>query len=216
MHKVSWTMTMMTMMMMMTNSDTMFTCFCLSFFQEIDEYICQAKDKSYDTLVHFGRKGLNVAATAAVMAATKVMQALGICFVLTWAYSRRSLFKRVARMSCCFAFLIIKYRLIVCYVERIYTLKMVYAVTMLLTLPPAATCSRAKGSCQTDWGASACRTCLPTSRTPLAPARAPRRLQPHRRGPGRWCAASRRATTRVSGHFCSSVESIGHNGAIIM
>uniref|UniRef100_A0A3Q3N3Q9 Receptor expression-enhancing protein n=1 Tax=Labrus bergylta TaxID=56723 RepID=A0A3Q3N3Q9_9LABR len=27
--------------------------------------------KSYDTLVHFGRKGLNVAATAAVMAATK-------------------------------------------------------------------------------------------------------------------------------------------------
>ncbi|XP_056281493.1 receptor expression-enhancing protein 1 isoform X2 [Pseudoliparis swirei] len=39
--------------------------------KEIDEYICQAKDKSYDTLVHFGRKGLNVAATAAVMAATK-------------------------------------------------------------------------------------------------------------------------------------------------
>uniref|UniRef100_A0A3Q3G5Q2 Receptor expression-enhancing protein n=1 Tax=Labrus bergylta TaxID=56723 RepID=A0A3Q3G5Q2_9LABR len=38
---------------------------------DIDEYICQAKDKSYDTLVHFGRKGLNVAATAAVMAATK-------------------------------------------------------------------------------------------------------------------------------------------------
>uniref|UniRef100_A0A8C2ZE62 Receptor expression-enhancing protein n=1 Tax=Cyclopterus lumpus TaxID=8103 RepID=A0A8C2ZE62_CYCLU len=41
--------------------------------KDIDEYICQAKDKSYDTLVHFGRKGLNVAATAAVMAATKVM-----------------------------------------------------------------------------------------------------------------------------------------------
>ncbi|XP_030575181.1 receptor expression-enhancing protein 1 isoform X1 [Archocentrus centrarchus] len=39
--------------------------------KDIDEYICQAKDKSYDTLVHFGRKGLNVAATAAVMAATK-------------------------------------------------------------------------------------------------------------------------------------------------
>ncbi|XP_068607709.1 receptor expression-enhancing protein 1 [Brachionichthys hirsutus] len=39
--------------------------------KDIDEYIGQAKDKSYDTLVHFGRKGLNVAATAAVMAATK-------------------------------------------------------------------------------------------------------------------------------------------------
>ncbi|XP_075874213.1 receptor expression-enhancing protein 1 [Nelusetta ayraudi] len=39
--------------------------------KEIDDYIGQAKDKSYDTLVHFGRRGLNVAATAAVMAATK-------------------------------------------------------------------------------------------------------------------------------------------------
>ncbi|XP_031703818.1 receptor expression-enhancing protein 1 isoform X2 [Anarrhichthys ocellatus] len=39
--------------------------------KDIDEYLCQAKDKSYDTIVHFGRKGLNVAATAAVMAATK-------------------------------------------------------------------------------------------------------------------------------------------------
>lgn len=41
-------------------------------FQDIDEYLCQAKDKSYDTLMHFGKKSLNVAATAAVMAATKV------------------------------------------------------------------------------------------------------------------------------------------------
>ncbi|XP_072221217.1 receptor expression-enhancing protein 1 [Leuresthes tenuis] len=39
--------------------------------KDIDDYICHAKDKSYDTLMHFGRKGLNVAATAAVMAATK-------------------------------------------------------------------------------------------------------------------------------------------------
>nr|XP_019940181.1 PREDICTED: receptor expression-enhancing protein 1-like [Paralichthys olivaceus] len=39
--------------------------------KDIDDYICQAKDKSYDTLVHYGRKGLNVAATAAVMAASK-------------------------------------------------------------------------------------------------------------------------------------------------
>lgn len=46
--------------------------------KEIDDYIGQAKDKSYDTLVHFGRRGLNVAATAAVMAATKVMQTLDL------------------------------------------------------------------------------------------------------------------------------------------
>ncbi|XP_023850227.1 receptor expression-enhancing protein 1 [Salvelinus sp. IW2-2015] len=39
--------------------------------KDIDDYLCQAKDKSYDTLVTFGRKGLNVAATAAVLAATK-------------------------------------------------------------------------------------------------------------------------------------------------
>uniref|UniRef100_A0A8C2F9J0 Receptor expression-enhancing protein n=1 Tax=Cyprinus carpio TaxID=7962 RepID=A0A8C2F9J0_CYPCA len=39
--------------------------------KDIDEYLCQAKDKSYDTLMHFGRKGLNVAATAAVTAASK-------------------------------------------------------------------------------------------------------------------------------------------------
>uniref|UniRef100_A0A8C9S822 Receptor expression-enhancing protein n=1 Tax=Scleropages formosus TaxID=113540 RepID=A0A8C9S822_SCLFO len=44
--------------------------------KDIDEYICQAKDKSYDALLHFGRKGLNVAATAAVTAAAKVRQAL--------------------------------------------------------------------------------------------------------------------------------------------
>jgi len=46
----------------------------MSLSQDIDEYLCQAKDKSYDTLVHFGRRGLNVAATAAVMAATKVIE----------------------------------------------------------------------------------------------------------------------------------------------
>ncbi|XP_076152223.1 receptor expression-enhancing protein 1 [Alosa pseudoharengus] len=39
--------------------------------KDIDDYLNQAKDKSYDTLVHYGRKGLNVAATAAVMAASK-------------------------------------------------------------------------------------------------------------------------------------------------
>ncbi|PIO30669.1 hypothetical protein AB205_0220220, partial [Aquarana catesbeiana] len=36
---------------------------------EIDECLIQAKDRSYDALVHFGKRGLNVAASAAVTAA---------------------------------------------------------------------------------------------------------------------------------------------------
>ncbi len=40
--------------------------------QEIDEYINQAKDRSYETMMRFGKRGLNIAATAAVTAATKV------------------------------------------------------------------------------------------------------------------------------------------------
>uniref|UniRef100_A0A803XNG1 Receptor expression-enhancing protein n=1 Tax=Meleagris gallopavo TaxID=9103 RepID=A0A803XNG1_MELGA len=39
--------------------------------KEIDDCLVQAKDRSYDALVHFGKRGLNVAATAAVMAASK-------------------------------------------------------------------------------------------------------------------------------------------------
>uniref|UniRef100_A0A8D3E1C8 Receptor expression-enhancing protein n=1 Tax=Scophthalmus maximus TaxID=52904 RepID=A0A8D3E1C8_SCOMX len=39
--------------------------------KEIDEYITQAKDRSYDTMMRFGKRGLNLAATAAVTAATK-------------------------------------------------------------------------------------------------------------------------------------------------
>ena len=70
----------------------MYALFYLS--QDIDEYLCQAKDKSYDTLVHFGKKGLNVAATAAVLAATKVLLTVNILFVLTWVY---------VGMECCFS-----------------------------------------------------------------------------------------------------------------
>ncbi|KFV62038.1 Receptor expression-enhancing protein 1, partial [Dryobates pubescens] len=33
--------------------------------KEIDDCLVQAKDRSYDALVHFGKRGLNVAATAA-------------------------------------------------------------------------------------------------------------------------------------------------------
>uniref|UniRef100_S4RZ21 Receptor expression-enhancing protein n=1 Tax=Petromyzon marinus TaxID=7757 RepID=S4RZ21_PETMA len=44
--------------------------------QEIDEYIVQAKEKSYETMVRFGRRGLNLAANAAVTAAAKGQGAL--------------------------------------------------------------------------------------------------------------------------------------------
>ncbi|XP_057598845.1 receptor expression-enhancing protein 1 isoform X5 [Hippopotamus amphibius kiboko] len=44
--------------------------------KEIDDCLVQAKDRSYDALVHFGKRGLNVAATAAVMAASKVARLL--------------------------------------------------------------------------------------------------------------------------------------------
>lgn len=39
--------------------------------KEIDEYIAQAKDRSYETMMRFGKRGLNLAANAAVTAATK-------------------------------------------------------------------------------------------------------------------------------------------------
>uniref|UniRef100_UPI003AACDDC2 receptor expression-enhancing protein 3 n=1 Tax=Centroberyx gerrardi TaxID=166262 RepID=UPI003AACDDC2 len=38
---------------------------------EIDEYIVQAKERSYETMVNFGKQGLSIAATAAVTAAVK-------------------------------------------------------------------------------------------------------------------------------------------------
>uniref|UniRef100_H0WZQ2 Receptor expression-enhancing protein n=1 Tax=Otolemur garnettii TaxID=30611 RepID=H0WZQ2_OTOGA len=39
--------------------------------KEIDEYITQARDKSYETMMRVGKRGLNLAANAAVTAATK-------------------------------------------------------------------------------------------------------------------------------------------------
>ncbi|KAJ8365622.1 hypothetical protein SKAU_G00144530 [Synaphobranchus kaupii] len=39
--------------------------------REIDDYIVQAKERSYVTMVNFGRQGLSIAATAAVSAAVK-------------------------------------------------------------------------------------------------------------------------------------------------
>ncbi|KAJ7402180.1 hypothetical protein BTVI_88731 [Pitangus sulphuratus] len=43
---------------------------------EIDEYIVQAKERGYETMVNFGRQGLNLAATAAVTAAVKSQGAI--------------------------------------------------------------------------------------------------------------------------------------------
>ncbi|XP_029854178.1 receptor expression-enhancing protein 2 isoform X3 [Aquila chrysaetos chrysaetos] len=40
-------------------------------FLEIDEYITQARDKSYETMMRVGKRGLNLAANAAVTAAAK-------------------------------------------------------------------------------------------------------------------------------------------------
>nr|XP_054364149.1 receptor expression-enhancing protein 3 isoform X2 [Mirounga angustirostris] len=40
--------------------------------REIDDYIVQAKERGYETVVSFGRQGLAFAATAAVTAAVKV------------------------------------------------------------------------------------------------------------------------------------------------
>ncbi|XP_015328069.1 receptor expression-enhancing protein 4 isoform X4 [Bos indicus] len=44
--------------------------------KEIDTYIVQAKERSYETVLSFGKRGLNIAASAAVQAATKSQGAL--------------------------------------------------------------------------------------------------------------------------------------------
>ncbi|KAM4703925.1 receptor expression-enhancing protein 3 [Rhinophrynus dorsalis] len=44
--------------------------------REIDDYIVQAKEKGYETMVNFGKQGLNIAANAAVTAAVKSQGAI--------------------------------------------------------------------------------------------------------------------------------------------
>ncbi|NXI47907.1 REEP4 protein, partial [Galbula dea] len=44
--------------------------------KEIDTYIIQAKERGYEVMVHFGKRGLNLAATTAVQVATKSQGAL--------------------------------------------------------------------------------------------------------------------------------------------
>lgn len=65
------------------------------FFQEIDDYIVQAKERGYETMVNFGRQGLNLAATAAVTAAVKVI------FYLHFS-SNSTLIKSMDKVWCLF------------------------------------------------------------------------------------------------------------------
>ncbi|NXS43129.1 REEP4 protein, partial [Balaeniceps rex] len=44
--------------------------------KDIDMYIVQARERGYETMVRFGKRGLNMAATAAVQAAAKSQGAL--------------------------------------------------------------------------------------------------------------------------------------------
>ncbi|NWQ83549.1 REEP4 protein, partial [Columbina picui] len=44
--------------------------------KEIDMCVVQARERSYEMMVRFGKRGLNLAATAAVQAATKSQGAL--------------------------------------------------------------------------------------------------------------------------------------------
>lgn len=53
--------------------------------QEIDEYIVQAKERSYETMVNFGKQGLSIAATAAVSAAVKASR-LKIFISVFWYF----------------------------------------------------------------------------------------------------------------------------------
>uniref|UniRef100_A0A671EWD3 Receptor expression-enhancing protein n=1 Tax=Rhinolophus ferrumequinum TaxID=59479 RepID=A0A671EWD3_RHIFE len=50
--------------------------------KEIDTYIVQAKERSYETVLSVGKRGLNIAATAAVQAATKGTEQ-GACRTVT-------------------------------------------------------------------------------------------------------------------------------------
>ncbi|NXT97863.1 REEP4 protein, partial [Buphagus erythrorhynchus] len=44
--------------------------------KDIDAFLVRARERGYETMLHFGKRGLNLAATAAVQAATKSQGAL--------------------------------------------------------------------------------------------------------------------------------------------
>ncbi|XP_032890871.1 receptor expression-enhancing protein 1 isoform X4 [Amblyraja radiata] len=69
--------------------------------QEIDEYLSQAKDRSYEAVVQFGRRGLNVAASAAVTAAAKVSHLLNLilCMAIKEGKGQGALSERLRSFS---------------------------------------------------------------------------------------------------------------------
>ncbi|XP_067885330.1 receptor expression-enhancing protein 2-like isoform X5 [Heterodontus francisci] len=66
---------------------------------EIDDYLSQAKDRSYEAVVQFGRRGLNVAATAAVTAAAKVVEVVDLEGAVEGALGQGALSERLRSFS---------------------------------------------------------------------------------------------------------------------
>lgn len=60
----------------------------LMFLKEIDDYIIQAKERSYESMVNLGKQGLTIAATAAVSAAVKA----SVCVLNIDTHNERELF----------------------------------------------------------------------------------------------------------------------------
>ncbi|XP_072353676.1 receptor expression-enhancing protein 1-like isoform X1 [Scyliorhinus torazame] len=67
--------------------------------QEIDDYLSQAKDRSYEAVVQFGRRGLNVAATAAVTAAAKISSLCSILILFEKTLGQGALSERLRSFS---------------------------------------------------------------------------------------------------------------------
>ncbi|XP_053314135.1 receptor expression-enhancing protein 1 isoform X7 [Spea bombifrons] len=67
--------------------------------KDIDECLIQAKDRSYDALVHFGKRGLNVAATAAVTAAAKASERLHTFYYMNHGQGQGALSERLRSFS---------------------------------------------------------------------------------------------------------------------
>uniref|UniRef100_A0A8C9WTU3 Receptor expression-enhancing protein n=2 Tax=Scleropages formosus TaxID=113540 RepID=A0A8C9WTU3_SCLFO len=62
--------------------------------REIDDYIVQAKERSYETMVNFGKQSLTIAATAAVSAAVKASAASTASWCSTFSRGANSFSSR--------------------------------------------------------------------------------------------------------------------------
>ncbi|KAG8512975.1 Receptor expression-enhancing protein 1, partial [Galemys pyrenaicus] len=121
--------------------------------KEIDDCLVQAKDRSYDALVHFGKRGLNVAATAAVMAASKVTRLFHFVYSLDLREGQVTLLRGVTNS------------------------KLIH-LGREAKQPPLPTStwldlSRDRVPYRRDSGVSACRTSPPSGETVPLPHRAP-------------------------------------------